>query len=310
MPRQSAFWILFQLWIMRTKFYTFFVASNDQSRILKLRIPLYVLHLLAGLAIVGSITVVAAVGSYTRMLWKADNYNAVRSERDTLKQQFTQLQTSVKDTNQRLSSLQSLATEVAMTYGFMRLRETPFGLSEATVTPEEEFGHTVDQFNFLEKNATSIALAKEGLHLLPPQPGLGDATFTPSLWPVAGQITASFGERLDPFNGEGEFHTGVDISASYGQSVHVAADGVVISSDSRTGYGKLVVVDHGFGTTTWYGHLSGFNVQEGKQVRRGDVIGYAGTSGRSTGPHVHYEIRLNGAPVNPWRYLRFNSFGD
>jgi murein DD-endopeptidase MepM/ murein hydrolase activator NlpD len=69
-------------------------------------------------------------------------------------------------------------------------------------------------------------------------------------------------------------------------------------------------VDHGFGTTTWYGHLSGFNVQEGKQVRRGDVIGYAGTSGRSTGPHVHYEIRLNGAPVNPWRYLRFNSFGD
>ncbi|HLW99977.1 MAG TPA: M23 family metallopeptidase [Candidatus Acidoferrales bacterium] len=295
---------------MRTKFYTFFVASNDQSRILKLRIPHYVLHLLAGLAIVGSITVVAAVGSYTRMLWKADNYNAVRSERDTLKQQFSQLQTSVKDTNQRLNSLQSLATEVAMTYGFMRLRETPFGLSESAVTPEEQFDHTVDQFNFLEKNATSIALAKEGLHLLPPQPGLGDATFTPSLWPVAGQITASFGERLDPFNGEGEFHTGVDISASYGQSVHVAADGVVISSDNRPGYGRLVVVDHGFGTTTWYGHLSGFNVQGGQQVRRGDVIGYAGTSGRSTGPHVHYEIRLNGAPVNPWRYLRFNSFGD
>ncbi len=295
---------------MRTKFYTFFVASNDQSRILKLRIPVYVLRALAGLAIVGSITVIAAVGSYTRMLWKADNYNAVRSERDTLKQQFTQLQTSVKDTNQRLNSLQSLATEVAMTYGFMRLRETPFGLTDAAVSPQEEFGHTVEQFNFLEQNATSIALSKEGLHLLPPQPGLGDASFTPSLWPVAGQITASFGERLDPFSGEGEFHTGVDISASYGQAVHVAADGVVISSDTRTGYGRLVVVDHGFGTTTWYGHLSGFNAQEGQQVRRGDVIGYAGTSGRSTGPHVHYEIRLNGAPVNPWRYLRYNSFGD
>ena len=295
---------------MRTKFYTFFVASNDQSRILKLRIPVYVLRVLAGLAIVGGITVVAGVGSYTRMLWKADNYNAIRSERDTLKQQFTQLQTSVKDTNQRLSSLQSLATEVAMTYGFMRLRETPFGLSEASVAPEDEFGHTVDQFNFLEKNATSMALAKEGLQLLPPQPGLGDASYTPSLWPVAGQITASFGERLDPFSGEGEFHTGVDISASYGQAVHVAADGIVISSDTRTGYGRLVVVDHGFGTTTWYGHLSGFNAQEGQQVRRGDIIGYAGTSGRSTGPHVHYEIRLNGAPVNPWRYLRFNSFGD
>lgn len=295
---------------MKTRFYTFFVASNDQSRILKLRVPIYVLHLLAVLAVVGGITVIAGVGSYSRMLWKADSYNAIRSERDTLKQQFTQLQTSVKDTNQRLSSLQSLATEVAMTYGFMRLRETPFGIAQISDKPQDDFGRTVDEFNFLQRNATSMVLAKEGLHLLPPQPGLGDAPFTPSMWPVAGQITASFGERLDPFSGEGEFHTGVDISAPYGTSVHVAADGVVISAETHPGYGQLVVVDHGFGTTTWYGHLSGFNAVTGQQVHRGDIIGYAGSSGHSTGPHVHYEIRLNGAPINPWRYLRFNSLGD
>jgi murein DD-endopeptidase MepM/ murein hydrolase activator NlpD len=127
---------------------------------------------------------------------------------------------------------------------------------------------------------------------------------------VTGQITASFGERLDPFSGEGEFHRGVDISANYGDSIHVAADGVVVAADTRPGYGRLVVIDHGFGTTTWYGHLSGFNAAAGQQVHRGDIIGYAGTSGRATGPHVHYEIRLNGAPINPFRYLRFNSFGD
>jgi murein DD-endopeptidase MepM/ murein hydrolase activator NlpD len=295
---------------MKTRFYTFFVASNDQSRILKLRVPLYILHLLAVLAIVGGITVVAGVGSYSRMLWKADSYNAIRSERDTLKQEFTQLQTSVKDTNQRLNSLQSLATEVAMTYGFMHFRETPFGLTEVSASPEANYGRSVDEFNFLQKNANSIALSREGLHLLPPQPGLGDAAFTPSLWPVNGQITANFGERLDPFNGEGEFHTGVDISANYGDSVHGTADGVVVTADTRPGYGRLVVIDHGFGMTTWYGHLSGFNAVMGQQVHRGEIIGYAGTSGRATGPHVHYEIRLNGAPINPWRYLRFNSSGD
>lgn len=295
---------------MKTRFYTFFVASNDQSRVLKLRVPIYILHVLAALAIVGGITVLAGVGSYSRMLWKADSYNTVRSERDTLKQQFTQLQTSVKDTNQRLNSLQSLATEVAMTYGFMHLRETPFGSTDDPATPEANYGRSVEEFNFLQKNATSIAMAREGLHLLAPQPGLGDASFTPSIWPVTGQIMSSFGERLDPFSGEGEFHRGVDISAAYGASIHVAADGVVVSADTRPGYGRLVVIDHGFGTTTWYGHLSGFNAVMGQQVHRGDIIGYAGTSGRATGPHVHYEIRLNGAPINPWRYLRFNSTGD
>src|ERR1039457_2131522 len=124
---------------MKTRFYTFFVASNDQSRILKLRVPISILHMLAVLAVVGGITVIAGVGSYSRMLWKADSYNTIRSERDTLKHQFNQLQTTVKDTNQRLDSLQSLATEVAMSYGFMQLRETPFGScvgsSTSTVVP-------------------------------------------------------------------------------------------------------------------------------------------------------------------------------
>ncbi len=295
---------------MKTRFYTFFLASNDQTSIWKLRIPVYFLQILAALVVVGGITVIAGVASYSRMLWKADSYNAIRSERDNLKQQFNRLQTSVKDTNQRLDSLQSLATEVAMTYGFMRFRETPFALASFSGDPQQTFGRTVEEFNFLERNASSLAMVKEGLHLLPPQPGLGDAAFTPSLWPVAGQITASFGERLDPFSGEGEFHKGVDISIAYGSPVHVAADGVVIAVETRPGYGHLVVVDHGYGTTTWYGHLSGFNAEIGEQVHRGDTIGYSGTSGRSTGPHVHYEIRLNGAPINPWRYLRFNSFGD
>ncbi|MBZ5645491.1 MAG: M23 family metallopeptidase, partial [Acidobacteriia bacterium] len=207
------------------------------------------------------------------------------------------------------NSLQSLATEVAMTYGFMRFRQSPFGVNEAQASTTPDFEHSMEQFNFLQKNAGSAALPVGSLQLLSTG-GLGDLTSTPSLWPVIGHLTGSFGERMDPFSGEGAFHTGVDISSQYGDSVHVSAEGVVIEADERAGYGRLVVVDHGYGVTTYYGHLSTYSVVVGEQLRRGDTIGSVGVSGRSTGPHVHYEVRINGAPVNPMRYLRQASAAD
>ena len=133
---------------------------------------------------------------------------------------------------------------------------------------------------------------------------------TASTYPMRDHLTAGFGERLDPFSGEGAFNTGVDISSEYGTAVRATADGVVIGAEEHVGYGNLVVLDHGFGVTTFYGHLSAFKVTPGQRVNRGDIIGYVGVSGRSTGPHVHYEVRINGAPVNPMRYLRSTVAGD
>ncbi len=294
---------------MKPETYTLFVASNRRGTMRKITVPFYALHILAALAIVGCISVTAAVGSYTRMLWKVGNYNALARKQDNLQQQYRQLQTTVKDTDQRLSSLQSLATEVAMSYGFVRLPNSPFGAPESAVRDDASYNNSVAQFAFLEKNATAVALASSGLHLVPVRGlSLGEMTFAPSLWPVIGPITSHFGERLDPFNGEGAFHAGVDISCPYGEPVHAAADGIVMEANQEhTGYGRVVVIDHGFGVTTWYGHLSRFTVPEGMQVKRGDVIGYAGVSGRTTGPHLHYEDRIKDAPVNPMRYLRDTS---
>jgi len=294
---------------MKSKSYTFFIASSKEGTLRKLRVPYYVLHALAVLAVVGAATVIAGVASYGRMLWKATNYNAVRVERDALKQRYQHLQAMVKDTDQRLNSLQSLATEVAMTYGIIRFRQTPFGLAEAPVEPEAIYQRSVEQFNFLVKNPTSVALAAEGLRLMPGR-DFRDLTFTPSLWPVVGRITGSFGERLDPFSGEGAFHAGVDISSDYGDDVRAAAEGLVVAVETQAGYGRTVIVDHGFGITTLYGHLSGFKTRLGARVKRGEVVGTVGMSGRVTGPHVHYEVRLYGAPVNPWRYLRGSSAAD
>jgi septal ring factor EnvC (AmiA/AmiB activator) len=294
---------------MKPEAYTLFVASSRKGSIRKITLPGYVLHLVAILAVVGGVTVLAAAGSYTRMLWKVGNYNALRRQQDTLKHNYEKLQSSVKDTNDRMNSLQSLATEVAMTYGFMRFRQSPFGVNDTPAAADNAFQQSVAQFNFLEQNVGSAALPAGGLQLLS-SAGLADLTSTPTLWPVIGHLTGTFGERMDPFSGEGAFHTGVDISSQYGDGVRVSADGMVIEADERAGYGRLVVVDHGFGVTTYYGHLSSFNVHAGQQVRRGDTIGNVGVSGRSTGPHVHYEVRINGAPVNPMRYLRQASAAD
>ncbi len=145
---------------MKPETYTLFVASNRTGSMRKITVPFYALHVLAVLAIVGGVTVSAAIGSYSRMLWKVGNYNALRRTHADLQQQFQVLQKSASDTDQRLSSLQSLATEVAMTYGFVKLHNSPFGVTDTAVQPEESFEQSVDQFQtFLEKNVTSASMA-------------------------------------------------------------------------------------------------------------------------------------------------------
>lgn len=288
------------------KNYTFYIASTP-GKLRKLIVPAYVLHGLTALALIGSITVVAAVGSYSRMLWKVGNYNALRHDQENLKKQYRDLQSTVKDTNQRLDSLQSLATEVAMTYGVLRYHPAAFDQADDdTANSKDSFDRTIQQYSFLKRNAVAIAISSGGLRMMPAA-FFADSNYTPSTWPVLGHITDSFGERLDPFSGEGAFHTGVDVSADYGAPVHATADGVVVTADTHTGYGRVVIVEHGFGLTTWYAHLSAYAVVAGTRIKRGEVIGYAGISGRSTGPHVHYEVRVNNAPVNPWRYMKSTS---
>jgi murein DD-endopeptidase MepM/ murein hydrolase activator NlpD len=125
------------------------------------------------------------------------------------------------------------------------------------------------------------------------------AAATPSIWPVAGWLTSGYGTRKDPFNEQPTFHPGLDISADYGAPVLATADGTVTSAGDSGPYGNMVVLDHGFGISTKYGHLSRIAVMADQRVRRGDTIGYVGSTGRSTGPHLHYEIWMNGRLTNP-----------
>jgi murein DD-endopeptidase MepM/ murein hydrolase activator NlpD len=113
-----------------------------------------------------------------------------------------------------------------------------------------------------------------------------------------------FGMRIDPFSGQGGFHSGVDIYAPIGSPIRASADGRVIQAGWNGGYGLSVMIDHENGVHTLYGHLSRIELRAGQEVKRGQVIALSGSTGRSTGPHLHYEVHVNGAPVNPYRYLR------
>lgn len=125
----------------------------------------------------------------------------------------------------------------------------------------------------------------------------------PTGWPVQGWLTSTFGMRKSPFTGKRKMHEGLDIAARTGTPVYATADGIVTESGTAPGYGKLVVIDHGYGYKTYYAHNSRIFVKIGQRVRRGDKIAAVGSTGSSTGSHVHYEVRRNGVPVNPRKYL-------
>lgn len=125
----------------------------------------------------------------------------------------------------------------------------------------------------------------------------------PTLWPAKGRLSSQYGEREDPFNYSERFHAGIDIAADWGSDILAAADGTVITSGTMPGYGKAVVVSHGHGLTTLYGHISAAVAKEGQKIKKGQLVARVGSTGRSTGPHLHFEVRINGTPVDPLKYL-------
>ncbi|MBJ6761736.1 M23 family peptidase [Corallococcus sp. H22C18031201] len=126
---------------------------------------------------------------------------------------------------------------------------------------------------------------------------------TPSVWPARGWVTSDFGQRLDPYTADRVMHAGLDIAAEHGKEVHAPSDGTVVFAGLEGGYGNVIVIDHGYGIKTRYGHLSKLMVKAGDRVKRGALIAAVGNTGRSTGPHLHYEVRVNGIPQNPRKFI-------
>ncbi len=126
---------------------------------------------------------------------------------------------------------------------------------------------------------------------------------TPTIWPVKGLITAGYGYRRSPFTGQRELHEGLDIAAPLGSPIVATADGIVSFAGPLASFGNVVFINHGHGFTTFYAHTSTIRAKEGQSVKRGEVVAFVGMTGRTTGPHVHYEVQVNGSTVNPMKYI-------
>ncbi|MEZ5351386.1 MAG: M23 family metallopeptidase [Bryobacteraceae bacterium] len=274
------------------------LAHSFHGRLRRLHIPHQAVYATLALAVLGLFTVIGIASSYARMAWKVANYNTLQQELQALRGRYQTLQQSADQTNEQLASLQMFATEVSLAFGVKRDLEGAGDISgEGALLPS--FHETVEEYNFL-KSATFTRSVRKSW-----QPAA-----RPSLWPVFGRLTGSFGRRVDPFSGQGAFHSGVDLSAPMGTPVKAAANGTIVNANWSSGYGKLVVVDHGGGLQTYYAHLSRIDVVGGQEVVRGQVLGSSGSTGRSTASHLHYEVRQNGTPINPYIFLARSATGQ
>ena len=324
---------------LKKRYYIMFVSRDEDGNLNKVPVPLHYAYIFVAAAAIGMFTITGLAGSYSRMLIKTARFNQLRQDHNTLQKDYAHLEEAAHEKDIQAASLGSLANEVSALYGLTASKlATPMGrltgkahaaavveaaantpVTETASLSDDGYYKSVDAFYSLRSQAMSGATTRALSGLNRPGYGIGtslfggnlsigdlDASYVPTLWPVMGPITSSFGQREDPIlgNGEGEFHKGLDISAANGVPIRATGDGVVKSAQMENGYGRAVTIDHGHGVETLYGHMSGFAVMAGQTVVRGQVIGYVGHSGRVTGNHVHYEVRIRNTPVNPHKYLR------
>ena len=322
--------------LLKKRYYILFVSSDDNGSLKKVPVPIHYAYAFVAAAVVGLFTITGLAGSYSRMLIKTSRFNQVRQDRDLARADNAHLAKALHEKDIQAASLGSLASEVSALYGLtaskLSLAHSPksagkaAGASVATAPlaaganpdgtfTDESYFKSLDTFYALRTSAMNgtesrtLAGSNFGhVSLLGSlTPSVSDAGLdVPTLWPIMGPITSSFGQREDPVlgNGEGEFHKGLDIGAVDGTPIHATADATVKVAGMVNGYGREVVLDHGHDLETCYGHMSAFAVSAGDTVVRGQVIGYVGHSGRVTGSHLHYEVRIRNTPVNPHKYLQ------
>ena len=280
---------------MKQDYFILVLAHSLHGRLQRVHVPYRILYGIGGAMLALFVVMFCFVGSYARMAWKVANYNTLQREAKMMRTRYENLQKKVQQTNEQLASLQMLADEVSTAYGVKKkLTGSPDLIGEAPLVPSMR--DTLEEYNYLR---TSNVIGRQGsvFHR-------DSANIMPAIWPVNGRLMGGYGQRSDPFSGEGAMHTGVDISAPVGTTVHATADGMVVLAARDGGYGRLVVLDHGNGYRTYYAHLSRMDVVEGQEIHRGENVGAVGNTGRSTGPHLHYEVRIHSTAVNPYRFLQ------
>jgi len=275
------------------RFYAFIVSTTSRSRSYARRFYVHKRWVKASALVVTLLFCAAAYGVYgltqqaLHLRIEQEN-NRLRIENERQRQQLQKLENrvdAIEDASRRLSEISGVSDEE----------------KEEGTSPHGAGGPALDPASV---DVLEMRAARLEMDLQVYEAALKERARVPSIWPVEGESTDSFGVRGNPFGGGGaEFHPGQDIAAPRGTPVFAPADGKVVEAGWKNGYGQTVVIDHGNSLTTRYGHLSRIEVAAGQELKRGEELGQVGSTGRSTGPHLHYEVRLGDLPVSPQHYL-------
>ena len=286
---------------MSRKFYTIFILPHAHARFQKLHVSRNFVFAIAILALGVGSTAAWTPHLFFRSRALADHAAVIELENRKLRDDKTRYEAVLAQMGERLASVETVAGKLAQAVGLQGLpSERPSGGTGVTLGSRAEmFG---EESSALQKRMENLDTSFDRLEQAWGE-RLKVLSSTPSLAPVSGFFSDGFGWRRDPIDGSREFHKGVDIVAPTGTPVRAPADGLVTASGRMAGYGAMIHLAHGYGMGTRYGHLSRLMVAPGQRVKRGDVIGLVGSTGRSTGPHLHYEVFRTGVQVDPRKYL-------
>lgn len=284
---------------MASRHHTIIFVPHERAKFRKWRVTS--LQIALATALVAGVTAASGFVAWSFFTSRVNHAELarLRSENQQLKTIADSFQSSVGRLEQQLSDYEVRTRRLAIVAGVESLGNTVDagvgGAASRSSLGQVAFDELAARAEGLERGLSEITTALEERH--------ERISSTPAIAPVRGLVTSAYGVRRDPINGRPAFHPAIDIAAQPGKPVMATADGVVVRAGWDSGLGNAVVVSHGFGLTTRYGHMSRLNVKPGAKVRRGDIVGFVGNTGRSTGYHLHYEVLVNGEHTNPLGYI-------
>ena len=283
-------------------FFTVIFVPNARAKFRKYQVPLNAARIAGRVAAVAGIILIGALVHYSSLLFEVSRLRRVEAESRNLLTKTHQIEQDAAALRAQMGHLSGIVNKLGVMAGVDAPAQDPSVGGTGGGTAADRSAPSVASFEEMSTRLNELTeKSRELTGVFDKQRSL--LATTPSVWPVRGYLSAGFGNREDPFTGLRDFHPGLDISAPLGTKILAPADGTVIFAGARGGYGNAVTVNHGRGVVTHYGHLDAFNVRVGQAVRRGSVLGFVGSTGRSTAPHLHYEVWMNGSNQNPLLYI-------
>lgn len=302
----------------RKRYFTIMVVPHSEESTYSLRLPLFIGQLVVALSVLCLAGFLILVYSYRNALHDAKEVQVLRQVNQVQQDEINAFAFETQKLIEQMSQIEVLAELVAEKLGLSLESEEDEDEDVSSMGKGEGeprmYASRSGEGRVLDRAVANIEMLQ---NLIPEQTDslqmletevdkfVRRMAATPSIWPGSGRLTSGFGMRRSPFNrAVMQFHSGIDIAGAHGSAIYATAEGVVSSAGYRGGYGNLITISHGYGFDTYYAHLSGYAVSSGQRVKRGQVIGYMGRTGRVTGTHLHYEVRVNGVAVNPMNYIR------